>query len=180
MRSWSHQGRGQETPTCRAAVNKPCNMHSGQALGNRTEVWLRGYSADPHSYLAVFSGFSESPLQVLLILKAEATKVFLIIFWRKKKKKEFVYYSVCYIYNCNFISLADLSSKFASRRLRLQYWIVTAWEKKKNFFFWDTQEWDEKLRSLLFLAVNSPLPQQCFSIIVKTRVLISLLSRSHA
>lgn len=92
--------------------------------GKGTQMWPRGYNVHPHScYFAIFSGFSEDPLQVLLILRAEVLKYSSFYSEGGKKRKEFVYYTVHYIYKCNLVSLADLSSKFASKRLRLQYWI---------------------------------------------------------
>lgn len=52
-----------------------------RALGKGTGVWPRGYNTHPHSYcFAISSRFSKETLQVLFILKAEATKVFFILF----------------------------------------------------------------------------------------------------
>lgn len=89
MRSWNHEGAKRHPHVKVQQINLATHRVGFRALGKGTGVWPRGYNTHPHSYcFAIFSRFSEDTLQVLFILKAEATKVFFILFWRAKKKKE--------------------------------------------------------------------------------------------
>lgn len=143
------------------------------ALG--TEVWPRGCNAHLHSHcFAIFLGSARILCKCLLILKAEATTLFFILLWREK----IFVYQICLQYSL-YVQMQfhffGRSLKFTTKRIRLQYLIfysTIAWGEIKELAFWDTQGLDEKLRPL---AVNSPLHQHCFSIIVKVQPLISFL-----
>lgn len=145
-------------------------MHRVLGSWNRS-VAKRLQCSPPFTLFCHILRLCEDPLQVLVNFKSRSYYI-ILYFTLEGKNICLPQYSLNAQMQFHFLGR---SLKFTTKRIRLQYLIfysTIAWGEIKELAFWDTQGLDEKLRPL---AVNSPLHQHCFSIIVKVQPLISFL-----